>query len=71
MISIIIIMEEVAMKITRPCDSCEHSRVCGIKEDLSRAIETINDDIKRANSSVITVNVGCAEYREQPTVRRL
>lgn len=59
------------MKFEKPCDSCEHSKVCGLKEDLSTAINTIKDDIRITNSSVITINVSCSEYREQPTRRRL
>lgn len=58
------------MNITKPCDSCEHSKVCGLKDDLIIAIDTIKDDIRK-NTSVISVNVNCSEYREQPTRRRL
>ena len=58
------------MNIVKPCDSCEHSRVCGLKQNLLMAVDTIKDDIKN-NSSLISVNIGCAEYREQPTRRCL
>lgn len=58
------------MIITKPCESCEHNKVCGVKEDVLMAVDTIKEDV-REKSSLISISVSCSEYREQPTRRRL
>ena len=59
------------MNFTKQCDACEHSKVCAYKEDLASAIDTIRDETRHHQASVLAVNITCTEFKERPTERYL